>query len=120
MYVHVSVYVCVWCVHVCVVCVCVCVWDRERERQRKTESEGVSEYVDEWVSEWDVTLCCCLFEMQKNVQIATVNIIYIKTHYLNFVCQLLLVMLLIIFISAAVERRWKCSNPVKCVEELYT
>ena len=52
-----------------------------------------------------VELCCCLFEGQKNVKIATVNIIYINTHCLNFVCEHLLLMLLIIFISAAAERR---------------
>jgi len=54
-----------------------------------------------------VELCCCWFERQKNVKIATVNIIYIyiNTHYLNFVCKHLLLVLLIIFISAAVERR---------------
>jgi len=63
-------------------------------------------------------LCCCSFEGQKNVKIATVDIIYINTH-LNFVCKHLFV-LLIIFISAAVERRQKFSNPVKCVEELQT
>jgi len=48
---------------------------------------------------------CCLFVGQKNVKITTVNIIYINTHYLNFVSKHLLFVLLIIFISAAVERR---------------
>jgi hypothetical protein len=55
------------------------------------------------VREMLVELCCCLFEEQKNVKIATVNIIYINTHYLKFVCKHLFLVLLIIFISAAVE-----------------
>jgi hypothetical protein len=119
-----SVFVCV-CARACA-CVCararVCVLKRERHRKKVREwvcEEWVNEWVSEWVSEMLVELCCCLFEGQKNVKIATVNIIYINTNYLNFVCKNLLLVLLIIFISAAVERRWKFSNPIKCVEELY-
>jgi len=67
-----------------------------------------------------VELCCCLFEGQKNVKVATVKIMYINTHYLNFVCKHLLLVLLITFISSAVERRRKFSSPLKCVEESYT